>query len=156
MNDQSGDQFRNSAAWVSAVAALLLVYMLGCFVGRKLGIPVVLDVDPYTINYGRGAEIESDSIRTSYGWGMFVLSILAAVAVWHRVKGRQLTSGAQAQFRGWLLGSSIMTLGGIPIWYLLNADGLAARAGPVLELGLLAVSVWAGIQMKNRLESKPS
>ena len=68
-----------------AFFALLLVASI---LGEKVGVPVWLDVDPYTVHYGRGAEVERDSITTAYGWGMIVLSVLAAVATWHVEESR--------------------------------------------------------------------
>ena len=78
-----------------AFFALLLVASIS---GEKVGVPVWLDVDPYTVHYGRGAEVERDSITTAYGWGMIVLSVLAAVATWHVVRGKQTTPDGRAHF----------------------------------------------------------
>jgi hypothetical protein len=83
-----------------AFVALLLIASI---LGEKVGVPVWLDVDPYTVDYGRGAEVERDSITTPYGWGTIVLSVLAAVATWHVVLGKQTTPDGRAHFLGFFL-----------------------------------------------------
>jgi hypothetical protein len=80
---------RTTIAWVIAIAAFVVISLAAAFVGGRLGVPVILDVDPYTVYYGRGAEVERDSITTTYGWGAYVLAALAATEIWHRVMGKQ-------------------------------------------------------------------
>jgi hypothetical protein len=100
-----------------------------------------------------GVEEERSSITTAYGWGIHALGILAAIAIWHLVQGKQLTT--RAQFKGVLLGAIITTAGGIPLWLLFRrADGLAVIIGNVFELGLLAGSIFAGVQLTKRLNNK--
>lgn len=146
---------RIQIAWVTAVATFVVLSIAAAFVGGRLGVPVFLDVDPYTVSYGRGAEVERDSITTTYGWGVYALAILASVEVWHRVMGRPLSPTARAQFNGWLLGAAIMTVGGVPLFRLFShTEGFAAIVGNVLSLGLLGASIYAGVQFAKYLQSQ--
>jgi hypothetical protein len=151
------DKRRTVAAWVLATATLAGFEFVASFIGGKIGVPSMIDVDPYTIHYGRGVEEERSSITTAYGWGIQVLAVLAAIAVWHHVEGKQLSTRARAQFKGFLLGAVLVTLGGIPLWCLFNrADGFVSIISNLLELGLLAGSIFAGVQLTKRLEGKTS
>jgi hypothetical protein len=151
------EKMRTGVAWFLAVATFVSFEFVASFIGGKIGVPITLDVDPYTVHYGRGVEDERSSITTAYGWGIHVLGILAATAVWHLVKRKQLTTSARAQFKGILLGAALMTAGGIPVWRLFSrADGFVSIIGNVLELGLLAGSIFAGVQLAKRLKSKVS
>jgi hypothetical protein len=149
------DKMRIAAAWVAAGAMFVGFELIASILGGKIGVPIMLDVEPYTVHYGSGAEDERSSITTSYGWGIHVLAGLAATAVWHLVMGKELSAAARAQFKGFLLGAVIMTAGGLPLWLLFRrADGFVAIIGNVLELGLLAGSVFAGVQLAKRLDGK--
>lgn len=146
---------RTTIAWVFAVAAFVVLSIAAAFVGGRLGVPVILDVDPYTVSYGRGAEVERDSITTAYGWGVYALAVLASVEVWHRVMGRPLSPTARAQFNGWLLGAAMMTIGGIPLfWSFSHSEGFIAFIGNVLNVGLLGASIYAGVRLARHLQSQ--
>jgi hypothetical protein len=148
---------RTGVAWLLAVATFVVFELIASFVGGRIGVPISLDVDPYTVHYGRGAEDELDSITTAYGWGIHVLGILAAVAVWNLVQGKQPAPTARAQFKGFVLGAAIMVVGGIPLWLIFNqTNGFITVVGNLLELGLAAGSIFAGIQLTKRIESKSS
>ena len=149
------DKGRTWVAWVLAIATFIGFEIVASFIGATIGVPVSLDVDPYTVHYGRGAEAELSSITTAYGWGIHVLALLAATAVWHLAMGKELSAAARAQFKGVLLAAVITTAGGIPLWLLFrHADGLASIVGNVLELGLLAGSIFAGVQLTKHLNGK--
>jgi hypothetical protein len=121
------------------------------------GVPLLLDVDPYTVHYGSGTEDERSSITTAYGWGIHVLAILAATQIWRLAMGKQLSTAARAQFNGVLLGGALLTVGGIPLWLIFNrAGGFVSILGNVLELGLLAGSINAGVQLTRRLKASTS
>jgi hypothetical protein len=151
------EKMRTGVAWFLAVATFVGFEVVASFIGGKIGVPTMLDVDPYTVHYGRGAEDERSSITTAYGWGIHVLAVLAATAVWHRAMGKQLSAAARAQFKGFLLGGALLTFGGIPLWRLFNrAEGSASIIGNVLELGLLAGSIFAGVQLTKRLKGSMS
>jgi hypothetical protein len=71
--------------------------------------------------------------------------------------GKQLSAAPRAQFKGFLLGGALLTFGGIPLWRLFSrADGFASIIGNVLELGLLAGSIFAGVQLTKRLKGSMS
>ncbi|MDE5454040.1 hypothetical protein GWE18_14415 [Bradyrhizobium sp. CSA112] len=106
---------RTWVAWFLAIAPFFIVEFVASLIGGALGVPTSLDVAPYTVHYGRGAEAESSSITTAYGWGIHVLALLAATGVWHLVMGKELSASARAQFKGVLLGAVITTAGGIPL-----------------------------------------
>jgi hypothetical protein len=148
---------RTGVSWFSAIATFVIVELVASFIGGKFGVPVSLDVDPYTVHYGMGAEDERSSITTAYGWGLHVLAILAATEVWHLVNGKQLTPSARAQFKGVLFGAVMLTAGGIPLWLVFSRSvGFVSVIGNLLELGLLAGSIFTGVQLTKRLEGKTS
>jgi hypothetical protein len=125
-----------------AFFALLLVASI---LGEKVGVPVWLDVDPYTVHYGRGAEVE------------IVLSVLAAVATWHVVRGKQTTPDGRAHFLGFLLGSVVLIAGGVPLWKAFaDSHGLTATLGNLLELGLFGAALFAGWKLSDRLKRSPT
>jgi hypothetical protein len=104
-----------------------------------------------------GAEDERSLITTAYGWGIHVLAILAATEVWHLVNGKQLTPSARAQFKGVLFGAVMLTAGGIPLWLGFSRSvGFVSIIGNLLELGLLAGSIFTGVQLTKRTEGKTS
>ena len=145
---------RTILAWVAAIAAFLGVEFIASVLGAIVGVPVTLDVEPYTVHYGRFAEEERSSITTTYGWGVHILSVLAAMAIWYLVKGRRTTSKGRAYFFGFLLGSIILIVGGVPLWKAFaNSDGLTAILGNFLELGLLAAAILAGKKLSDRLKT---
>lgn len=146
---------RKAIAWGLAITAFVVSSLVAAFIGGRLGVPVFLDVDPYTVHYGLGVEEERDSITTAYGWGVYGLTILVSVEIWHRVMGKHLSQAARAQFNGWLLGSTIMTIGGIPLFRLFNhSEGFAVVVANVSNLGLLAASIYAGVRLTKRLASQ--
>lgn len=100
---------KTAIAWVLAIAVFIVVSLAASFAGGRLGVSVFFDVEPYTVYYGRGAELEHSSVTTTYGWGAYALAVLAATEIWHRVMGRPLSPTARAQFNGWLLGAAMMT-----------------------------------------------
>src|SRR3981189_226494 len=102
-------------AWAVATMAFFALVLVASILGEKVGVPVWLDVDPYTVHYGRGAEVERDSITTAYGWGMIVLSVLAAVATWHVVRRECSSPDGRRQLLGFLLGSVLLLSGGVPL-----------------------------------------
>jgi hypothetical protein len=146
---------RTIIAWVFAFAAFAVISIAAAFVGGRLGVPVSLNVDPYTVDYGMYGEVERDSITTMYGWGVYALAVLASVEIWHRIMGKQLSPTARAQFNGWLLGATMMTVGGIPLFGLFNhTEGFAAVIGNVLNLGLLGASIYVGVRLARHLQSQ--
>jgi hypothetical protein len=146
---------RSWAAWFLAIATFFGFEYVASLIGGTIGVPTSFDVEPYTVHYGRGAEDERSSITTAYGWGIHVLAVLAAIAVWHLVMGKVVSVAARAQFNGVLLGAVITTAGGIPLWLLFRrADGLTAIIGNLLELGLLAGAIFAGVQLSKHLQEK--
>jgi hypothetical protein len=152
----ASEKFRTAIAWILAVVSFGVMQLLTSVLGEKIGVPVAIDVDPYTISYGRGVEFDSDSVTTAYGFGIQVLCLVAAFVVWHLVKGKQLAS-SRAEILGVLSGAILVTLGGIPLWLLFSrAQGFASVIGKVLELGLLAGSVYAGVQLTKHLKGKVS
>jgi hypothetical protein len=60
---------RSWAAWFLAIVTFFGFELVASLIGAKIGVPTSFDVDPYTVQYGRGVEVESDSITTAYGWG---------------------------------------------------------------------------------------
>lgn len=148
---------RTGVAWFLAVTTFVVFELVASFVGGRVGVPIMLDVDPYTVHYGSGVEDERDSITTAYGWGIHVLGVLAAITVWNLVQGKQPTTSARAQFKGFLLGAAIMVVGGIPLWHIFKrTSGFVAVVGNLVELGLVAGAIFAGVQFVKRIESKSS
>jgi hypothetical protein len=146
---------RSWAAWFFAILTFFMVEFVASLIGGAIGVPTMIDVDPYTVHYGRGAEDERSSLTTAYGWGIHVLAVLAATAVWHLLMGKQLSGDARAQFKGFLLGGALVTFGGIPLWRLFSrAEGFVSIIGNLLELGLLAGAIFAGVQLTNSLKAK--
>jgi hypothetical protein len=133
--------------------AFFAILLATSILGERVGVPVWLEVDPYTVDYGRGAEDERSSITTAYGWGVIVLSVLAAVAIWHVVQGKQTTPDGRANFLGSLLGSVVLIVGGVPLWKVFaNSHGLTAALGNLLELGLFGAAIFAGWKLSGRLK----
>jgi hypothetical protein len=150
-------KLRTILAWAVATMAFFALLLVASILGEKVGVPVWLDVDPYTVHYGRGAEVERDSITTAYGWGMIVLSVLAAVATWHVVRGKQTTPDGRAHFLGFLLGSVVLIAGGVPLWKAFaDSHGLTATLGNLLELGLFGAALFAGWKLSDRLKRAPT
>lgn len=144
-------------AWVIAVVVFTGVQLVMSYLGEKVGVPVWLDVGPYEVHYGRGVDVEYDTITTSYGWGAILLSILAAIATWFFVQSRQTTAGGRADFAGFLLGGLVLIVAGIPLWHAFSdSEGLTAFVGNLLQLGAYAAAIFAGVKLSNRIKAKSS
>ena len=137
------------------ISAFFCVEVIASLVEATIGVPVSLDVEPYTVHYGRGVEDERSSITTAYGWGVHVLSVLAAVATWHVMQGKKTTPVGRAHFFGFLLGSVVLIVGGIPLWKVFSkSEGLIAIIGNFLELGLCGAAIFAGMKLSHRLKTR--
>lgn len=144
---------RGIIAWVVAVVTVGLAYFAMDALGDLVGVPISLDVDPFTVDYGRGAETEVSSITTSYGWAVNVLSIAAGVIAWHLVNARWFSVNGTADLLGWLAGSLTMIVGGIPLWNFLREPAWLGNLG---ELGLLCAAVYAGVNVAKAAKAKKS
>jgi hypothetical protein len=140
------DKLRIVGLWFVVIAAFVAVQLFADFVGRLAGVPTILDVDPYTVDYGRGAESEVSSITTTFGWGFNILSVLAAISAWHLIQGKRGSHENEGFFIGWLVGAAILIVGGIPLWKL-SSGGAPALVVNVLDLSLIAGAWYAGYRI---------
>jgi len=141
-------------AWIAAIVAVFCVQFAALMLGHKLGVPISLDVDPFTVFYGGGFEEERSSITTTYGWGVNVLSVLAGIAVWFPVRGASVSTNGLAAFHGWLLGSAILIIGGIPLWKAFSrSSGIVATLGNVVDAALTVFAVCVGYWLSKSLEA---
>lgn len=145
-------KLRTIAAWAVGIVTFAVVEVAGSFIGGRIGVPAILDVEPYIVQYGRGADSEVSSEVTSFGWGVLVLAILAAVVMWHRVQQEQLGPEGRAQAGGFLLGGGACVIGGAALWKMFDgAHGWAVAVHNVLELGLCAAALGCAIKFYNHL-----
>ena len=149
-------KWRMISAWVAAIVAFFVVHLVAGALGAKVGVPVSLEVTPYWVSYGRGAEEERDAITTTFGWGVILLSILAAMATWHFVQATPITRHGRADFLAFLLGSVFLIVGGVLLWKTFSSsDGLTAILGNLLEVGLLGGAIFAGVKLASHLKTGP-
>lgn len=149
-------RLRTGFAWFVAIAAIIAVQYIASILGRKLGVPISLEVDSYRVSYGMGAEDELSSITTTYGWGVNILSVLAGIAIWHPVRGARVSASGLADFHGWLLGSLTLIVGGVPLWKAFSRSiGLFAFVGNLLDFGLTVLAVFVGYALSRSLKRRP-
>lgn len=130
--------------WIAVIAVVFGVQIFGSVVGGVVGVPMTIDVDPYTIRYGRGAEAERDSVTSAFGWGFNILSIVAAVAVWYLLNGKRGSKEDEGFFCGWLVGGLILVLLGIPRWHLAYIDEIPNFAFLFVDVGLWGLAFYVG------------
>lgn len=144
---------RTIMAWAVAVAAVVCVQFWAVILGGKVGVPVSMDIEPY-FYYTHFAEHEVSSIVSTYGWGMNLLSVLAAVLAWHFVQKKRFTPEGRVQFLGFLLGGVVLIVGGVPLWKAFaNSEGLT-DLGQFLELGLFGAAFYAGYKLIGHLRER--
>jgi hypothetical protein len=137
------DKLKKAGIWFVTIAAFVAMQFVADFVGQSVGVPTMLDTDPYTVHYGRGAESEVSSITTTFGWGFNILSVLAAVFTWCLIQGKRGSREDVGFFIGWLVGAAILVLGGIPLWKL-SSGSVPVLVANILDLSLTAGAWYAG------------
>lgn len=137
---------RTIGLWIAVIAAFVAMQFVAGFVSSLVGVPTILDVDPFTVQYGRGAESEVSSITTTFGWGFNILSVLSGVCVWYLIKGKRGSREDEGFFAAWLVGAVILVIGGIPIWKLISAGG-AIFITRLMELCLIVVAWYLGYRI---------
>jgi hypothetical protein len=148
------DKLKKAGVWIVTIAAFLGMQFVANFVGRLVGVPTILDVDPFTTHYGRGAQSEDSSITTTFGWGFSILSVLAAVAVWYLLNGKRGSREDEGFYISWLVGAVILVLGGIPLWKLFRGGGPVLVAN-MLDLGLTAGACCIGYRIWQTSKPNP-
>jgi hypothetical protein len=141
------------ASWGAGITAALALHTVGTRLLAELGIPVWIDfATPRQISYGRGDESEIDGATTAPGWCLLALSI--TVGAWI---GRSLFVGSmlrpfdipqRAQWLGWFVGSTVALISTTLLWIVLPPGrGFAEALFSVLEIGLVAASVFIGVRL---------
>jgi len=121
-------------------------------VGETLRVPSSVYVGLHTVNFGAGAESESDTVQTTYGLGGMLLSILAAITAWHVVAGKRFSPEARAHFLGWLVGAVIVSVGGVVLWKLLEpAKGNGIVISNICNATLVGIAALVGVQLTKSL-----
>jgi hypothetical protein len=147
------DKLKKAAIWFVTITAFVAVQFVADFVGQAVGVPTMMDIDSYTVHYGRGAESEVSSITTTFGWGFNILSVLAAIFTWYLIQGKRGSREEEGFFIGWLVGAAILVLGGMPLW-MFSSGSVPVLVANILDLSLTAGAWYAGYRIWKK--SKPA